>query len=107
VSEWFSPETAKYFSFLSLISLMALMSYWVKQGRHRALVVGSFIASIAFGGALLAGAAIAWIVDQPVWVVRPMALSGFVIMLVFAATLGSIRKGYEESEQRRIIAKDI
>jgi len=107
VNEWFSPETAKYFSFLSLISLMALMSYWVRQGRHRALVVGSFLASIILDGVLLAGAAIAWFFEQPVWVVRPMALSGFVITLVFAATLSSIRKGYAESEQRRIVAKDI
>jgi hypothetical protein len=107
VNEWFSPETAKYFSFLSLLSLMAMMSYWVRQGRHRSLVIGSFIVSIVFGGVLLAGAAVAWSLEQPAWVVRPMALSGFVVTIVFAATLGTIRRGYEESEQRRIVAKDI
>lgn len=107
MNDWFSPETAQYFSFLSLMSLMALMSWWVRQGRHRSLVIGSFIASIVLGAGLLAAAAIAWFVDQPGYVTGPLALSGAVITGVFAATIRNVRSSYDEFDQRRIIAKDI
>jgi len=107
VNAWFSPEISPYFSLLSLLSLMALMSYWVRQGRHRRIVFGSFYVSIAVGVGFLLAAAIAWLVDQPSYVASSLALTGFVITVVFAATIGVIRKGYDEAEQRRILARDI
>lgn len=107
MNPWFSPEIGPYFSLLSLMSLMALMSYWVRQGRHRKIVFGSFYASIALGVAFLIAAAIAWFVDQPSYVVSSLAWTGAVITAVFIGTIGVIRKGYAESEQRRILARDI
>ena len=35
------------------------------------------------------------------------ASAGFVITVVFVATIGVVRKGYAEADQRRMLAKDI
>ena len=104
---WFSPQAARYFSFLSLMSLMALMSYWIKQGRYRRLVVGSFYASIGLGVAFLLAALVAWNVDQPEYVSGALAMTGLVIVVVFSATIPVVFKGYADADQRRMIAKDI
>jgi hypothetical protein len=104
---WFLPETARYFSFFSLLSLMALMSFWIKQGRHRHLVIGSFYTSIGLGVAFLLAALVAWRVGQPEHVSGALAMTGLVIAVVFAATLPVVYKGYAEADQRRIIARDI
>ena len=104
---WFTQQAAVYFSLLSFMSLMALMSYWIKQGKHRNIVFGSFYASIGLGIAFIGAALAAWIVGQPEYVIFALAMTGFVITIVFVATIPVVYKGYAEVDQRRMIAKDI
>lgn len=107
MTEWFTPETARWFSFLSLLSLAALTAPWVHQGRHKTFVMSLYFASIALGALLLAVAGIASLAGQPAWVVRPLLLSGVVIAAVFAGTLGNVRASYTKAEERRMLARDL
>ncbi|MGD2168502.1 MAG: hypothetical protein PVF63_10375 [Gammaproteobacteria bacterium] len=104
---WFMPDAARYFSLLSLLSLMALMSFWIRQGKHRRLVIGSFLASIALGVAFIVAALFAWNAGQPEYVISALAMTGFVITGVYCATMPVVYKGYSQADQRRMIAKDI
>ena len=61
---WFSPQIAQYFSFFAFLSLLACMATWIKQGRHRNIVMGSYWASIGLGVAMIIGALVAWRVDE-------------------------------------------
>lgn len=107
MNAWFSPDAAPYFSLLSLMSIMALMSHWIRQGKHRLLVIGSFFASIGLGVAFMVGAFAAWILGQPEYVISALAMTGFIITVVFCATMPVVYKGYSQADQRRMIAKDI
>ena len=104
---WFSPQAARYFAFFALLSLMAFMSYWVKQGSHKNLVLGSYWVSIGLGLAMMIAAIAAWSLEQPRYVIRALAMTGFVITFVFCATMPGIYRSYQQADQRRIIAKDI
>ena len=42
---WFSLQIAQCFSLFAFRSLLACMAKWIKQGRHRNIVMGSYWAS--------------------------------------------------------------
>ncbi|HUF74344.1 MAG TPA: hypothetical protein VMR74_15785 [Gammaproteobacteria bacterium] len=107
MSEWFSPEVGPWFSWLSLMSLVAITSIWIERGQHKKLVTGIYIISVAVGGLFLVAGMVARVVDQPSYVVRPLLMSGFVITAVFAATWPVVLDGYRKAEQRKILARDM
>ena len=107
MSEWFGPDVGPWFSLLSLMSLAAGVAPWVAKGQRKALVTGIYIGSIAFGTLLLVAGIVAWFAEQPPYVSGPLLLAGFVIALVFAATMPVIVKGYAEAEARKMLAQDI
>lgn len=104
---WFSPETARLFSFLSLLSLCSLFAIPGRRGKLRSLAFGVWNAVIALGVALLAAGAIGFAVGQPMHVSRSLLLTGFVIAVVFAVTRRALSRGYEEAELRRTVAADL
>jgi hypothetical protein len=107
MNEWFGPETAPWFSWLSLMSLVAITSIWIEKGRHKTLVTTIYALSTAVGGLLLVAGLVATIVEQPGYVSRPLQMSGFVITAVFAATWPVVLGGYRKAEQRKILARDM
>jgi hypothetical protein len=107
MNEWFGPDVAQWFPWLSLMSLTALVAPWVAKGRHKRLVNGIYITSIAFGVLLLAAGLIARFLEQPQHVSGPLMLAGVVITVVFAATMPVIVQGYAKAEERKMLARDI
>jgi hypothetical protein len=104
---WFSPEAARFFSFLSLLSLCSLFAIPAKRGLLRGLAMTVWYAVFALGGLLISMGALAALLNQPIHVSRALVLSGFIVALVFALTRGALLRGYAEAEVRRTIAADL
>lgn len=104
---WFSPETARFFSFLSLLSLCSLFAIPASKGRLRGLAVGVWNAVIVFSVILLGAGALAASTGQPPHVTRAMLLSGVLLGVLFAITRRALIRGYEEAEVRRTVAADL
>ena len=100
---WFS-EVPRGLAFLSLLSLLAVPA---SQGKFKTAMMTIWIAAIAVAGLLLAGAAVALIVQQPPYVVRSLALLGLVFGFAFGASFPSLIHGYREAELRKTIAADL
>jgi cbb3-type cytochrome oxidase subunit 3 len=107
IEPWFAQETTRWFAFLSLLSILSVFSEYAEQGRHRAKVMLVWASGIGCGGFFLVLAAIAFISGQPPHVVRTLALAGVLIAGIFAATLPTLRRAYDEAEMRRTIASDL
>jgi heme/copper-type cytochrome/quinol oxidase subunit 3 len=104
---WFSPETAKFFSYLSLLSLCSLFAIPASKGRLRGLAVGVWTAVLVFAALLLGAGALAVAAGQPAHVTRALLVSGVVLGVLFAATRRALIRGYTEAEVRRTVAADL
>ena len=104
---WFSPETAKAFSYLSLLSLCSLFAIPGSKGRLRGLALGVWTAVIVFAALLLGAGAVAVSAGQPTHVTRALLLSGVVLGVTFVITRWALIRGYEEAEVRRTVAADL
>ena len=104
---WFSPEAARLFSFLSLLSLCSLFAIPAQRGQLRSLAIGVWTAVIGLGVLLLAGGGIAMAAGQPAHVSRALLLSGLVTGFAFAVTLPGLLRGYSRAELRRTVAADL
>ena len=104
---WFSPQTANYFSFLSLLALCALFRVPARRGRFRGLALGLWNAMTAFGVVLFAAGLLAFAIGQPPDVSRTLMLSGFLVGLVFVITRRGLTRCYMEAELRRTVAADL
>ena len=107
MNAWFDPEVARWFSFLSLLSLLAVTAPLADRGLYKTLVVGAHAAAVVLGLVILGLAVIAVLSQQPAHVVRPLFIAGIVLTLVFAATFPVTLRAYREAEHRRITAKDL
>lgn len=107
IEAWFSPDTAKLFSYLSLLSLCSLFAIPARRGRLRALAFAVWNTATGFAVLLLVAGGIAVVAGQPAHVGRALLLSGFVVGFVFAATRPSLHRGYHEAEMRRTVAADL
>ena len=107
IEPWFSPGAGRWLSFLSMLTLLSLLEPLAAKGRHRSLVMSAYGAGIALGGLFLAAAAIAASVGQPAHVVRPLALSGFLVAFVFVGAFAQVRRIYTDAELRRTVASDM
>ena len=104
---WFSPDTARLFSYLSLLSLCSLFAIPAKGGRLRGLAFGVWNAVTGVAALLLAAGGIAVVAGQPAHVGWALLLSGFVVGVVFAATRPVLHRHYHEAEVRRTVAADL
>jgi len=101
---WFSPDIPRWLAFLSLLALLEPLA---NQGRYRSAVMAVWIAAISVAGGLVAAAAVALIVHQPLYVVRNLTLLGLVFGVAFGGSLPSLRRAYREAELRKTIAADL
>ena len=104
---WFSPEIARFFSYLSLLSLCSLFAIPASKGRLRGLAVGVWTAVIVLAALLLGAGAVAASTGQPPHVTRALLLSGLVVGITFVITRRALIRGYEEAEVRRTVAADL
>ena len=104
---WFSPDAARFFSFLSLLSLCSLFAIPARKSQLRGLAIGVWTAVIGLGVLLVAAGLGALSAGQPTHVSRALLLSGFVLALTFAGTLRALIRGYHEAAVRRTIAADL
>ena len=104
---WFSPEAARLFSFLSLLSLCSLFAIPARRGRLRGVAVIVWNSVMAVSIVLLAGGGVAVATGQPPHVSRALLLSGVVVGFVFALTRRALLRGYHEAELRRTVAADL
>jgi hypothetical protein len=104
---WFSPEAARFFSFLSLLSLCSLFAVPAKKGQLRGFALGVWNAVIAGAVLLLGASAVAASTGQPVYVTRALLLSGFVLGVTFVITRRALIRGYDEAAVRRTVAADL
>jgi hypothetical protein len=107
IEPWFAQETSRWFAFLSMLSLLAVLSQYAEQGRHRVAVMRVWASTIAFGGLILVVAALGFLSGQPWYVVKTLGLSGLLVAGMFAATLNVVRRAYDQAEVRRTIAADL
>ncbi len=101
---WFGPEIPRWLAFMSLLSLLSIPA---AQGRFRSALTTIWIVAIVAAGVLLAGAAAAYLLEQPVHVVRTLSMLGIVFGVAFGGTFPGLRRGYQEAELRKIAAADI
>ena len=104
---WFSVQTAEAFQWLALLSFFALLGPYATLGRRRTLVFAIWLTLLAFGCVCLAAAIAALALGQPGHVIKPLAVSGVVITVIFAGLYGTLRRAYQEAELRRMQAQDI
>jgi hypothetical protein len=104
---WFSPDTARLFSYLSMLSLCSLFTLAARRGRLRGLAIGVWNAVTALGLTLILAGAAAAMVNQPVYVSRALVLSGLLVAVVFAVTRRRLLKEYLDAEVRRTVAADL
>jgi CHASE2 domain-containing sensor protein len=107
MDSWFSEEFSRAFVYLAFLSFFSLLGPYAVRGRRRKLVMTVWAALIGFGVLCLGAAITAWWVGQPQHVVRPLALSGVVITVIFAGLYRTLRHAYQEAELRRIVARDL
>ena len=101
---WFGPEIPRWLAFLSLLSLLSIPA---AQGRFRSAITMTWIVAIVGAVVLLAGAATAYLLEQPAHVFRTLIILGTVFGVAFGSTFPGLRRGYQEAELRKIAAADI
>jgi hypothetical protein len=101
---WFGPDVPRWLAFLSLLSLLSIPA---EQGRFKSAITALWVAVIGCAGVLLAGAAAAFLLEQPSHVVRSLAMLGGVFGVAFGGTLPALRRSYREAEMRKIVAADL
>jgi membrane associated rhomboid family serine protease len=82
-------------------------SFCANRGKARGVVLGTQ-ATLAVLGALLCIVALtAWLLGQPFHVGYPLALSGFILLVVMGALYPVMRNRYREAEQRKLAAAEL
>jgi predicted tellurium resistance membrane protein TerC len=104
---WFSPDVARSFAFLSLLSIAAAFEPLAKQGRGRAIVTAIFGACVALGVLFLVAATVATWTGQPSYVLRSLWLAGIVVTIPFVAAFKEMQRIYREAEVRKTVAADL
>jgi hypothetical protein len=104
---WFSPETARWFAFLSLLAVLAALEAPARRGLYRTAVLTTAVAAVALGVSLFIAGVVALMSGQPRYVSGPLLLTGFVLSVTCAGGLHGIRKLYAEAELRKVTAADL
>jgi hypothetical protein len=107
MNAWFSPDASTWFSYLSMLSLLATTAPLAQRGVHKATVVGAHAASIGVGVLLLALGAIAVLAQQPGYVIFPLLFTGVVVTAVVGSVTPVTLRAYRDAEARKIVAKDL
>jgi len=104
---WFSPQTAPWFSFLSLFALLACLSKCAKKALYRSGVMITYWAAFGFGITLLLGAGAAFLLHQPTYVIFSLGFTGVVITPLMGWGIIGIACEYRRTEMRQSISQDL
>ena len=104
---WFTPETARLFSLLSLLALTAMVKPMAQSGRGRAFVLSLFMSCCALGVVMFVAGMVAMMSGQPEYVRKTLTLAGVVVALPFFAAWRHAVRIYTEFEMRKSIASDL
>ncbi len=107
IEPWFSQETARWFTALSLLSMFAVLEAFAQRGLYRVAVYAVSLVGCGLGVALLIAGLMAWAAGQPFFVQMPLSLGGFVVGPVFGASIIRLRRLYMTAELRKMSARDI
>lgn len=107
MTAWFPPDVAVWFSFLSLLSLLATLGPFAERGQRRRLVIGAFASALGLGVVFLALTGIAALTEQPWYVIMPFLICGIVLTVVFTSTFPATLRAYREAERRKMAARDL
>jgi hypothetical protein len=101
---WFGPDVPPSLAFLAFLSFLFIPA---SQGRFKSLLTTLWMVAIACAAVLLAGAAVAYFVEQPSHVSKALFILGSVLAVAFGSTLPSLRRAYQKAELRKMTAADI
>lgn len=104
---WFGSQTAPWFAYFSLFSLLACLSECAKKGLYRSSVMKAYWAALGLGIAFLLGTGFALLLHQPSYVVFSLGFTGIVITAAMGWGIIAIAREYRKSEMRRSIAQDL
>ena len=104
---WFSPETARLFSFFSLFSLCSLFAIPAKKGQLRGLTMSVWNTVTGLGILLLGAGVVAASTRQPWHVSYALLASGLVLAVTFFLTRRVLISAYDEAAVRRTVAADL
>jgi hypothetical protein len=107
MNAWFGPDVSVWFSYLSMLSLLAITAPLAERGVHKAAVVSAHVATLGIGVLLLALGSIALLAQQPRYVIFPLLLTGVVVAGVVGSVLPTTLRAYRDAETRKIVAKDL
>ncbi len=88
-------------------TLGALAGVLAPRGKGRGPILGSFVALILLGVAMLALGLIAVLRGQPYHVWYPLVLCGGILSLVLTCILPGLRTRYRQAEARRLDAEEL
>lgn len=104
---WFSPDAARLFSYLSLLSLCSLAAVPAQRGQLRRLVLCAWTILTGLGVTLAVAGMGAAVVGQPSHVTRTLVLSGVIVGVVFVVTRRAVVQAYQDAELRKTVAVDL
>ena len=104
---WIAPETAPWFSLLSLTASVAGLDHFAQRGQLRGIVSTVYGATALIGLALLAAAAIALASGQRWHVPFALGFPGAIMLVACTWAFFDLGRVYGEAELRKSIAKDI
>jgi hypothetical protein len=107
MNAWFGPDVGTWFSYLSMLSLLAITAPLAQRGVHKSAVVGAHAATLGIGVLLLALGSIAMLAQQPGHVIFPPLFTGIVVTAVVGSVLPMTLRAYRDAEARKIVAKDL
>ena len=107
MNPWFAAQSAHWFSYLSLRSLVSVLEVFVDRGRYRALITAVIAAGAVLGTVLVILTMVAALAGQPDYVLLTLGVAGGVLTVVFVSVLLSLRRQYTVAELRRMAAKEI
>lgn len=107
IEQWFSPDVARYFSFLSLLALLAYFQPLAEQGKARALVLGSYFGATGLALLLCLAGLIAALMAQPSHVYGTLLFAGGLTAILLAYYDWKMIQTYKEADLHRSVASDL
>jgi hypothetical protein len=110
MTPWWSPDaTSRVVPPLCMVCAIAgaALGKYASLGRRRAIVVGGWISIIVLYGLTGIAGVVGLATGQPEYVWVPLAITGTVIVVVFAITMRPALREHARAELRRSIARDL